>query len=64
MIELNDEQISAVNGGTRIPYIVQPGDTLSALAKKFNVTVEQICKWNKIEDPNKIDKGQKLTFYY
>ena len=64
MIELNDEQVAAVKGGTKIPYIVQSGDTLSKLSKKFNVSIEQICKWNNIKDPNKIDKGQLLTFFY
>lgn len=61
---LHDDDLAAVQGGTKIPYIIQKGDTLSKLADKFNVTVEQICKWNEIADPNKINEGQLLIFKY
>ena len=43
---LNDEVLQDVSGGTQIPYIVAPGDTLEEIAKKFHCTVEQICRWN------------------
>ena len=32
---LNDEELSAVQGGTQIPVIIKSGDTLGALAKKL-----------------------------
>ena len=41
-------------------YVVQPGDTLWNLAKKFNTTVDDIVKINDIENPDLIYPGQKL----
>ena len=43
-----------------ILYIVQPGDTLWKIAKKFNSTVDELVRMNGIEDSNKIDIGQKI----
>lgn len=39
---------------------VVKGDTLSALAKKYNTTVQAICKLNNIKNANMINIGQKL----
>jgi len=41
-------------------YIVQKGDTLSAIAKKFGVSVQTIADINNIKDVNKIYVGQVL----
>lgn len=41
-------------------YIVQPGDTLSALAEQFNTTVEEILVANDMSDPNNLQAGQEL----
>ena len=61
---INDEKLSEVSGGTQIPYVVQPGDTLAKLAAKFNCSVEQICRWNNVKDPSQIVVGQKLIFRF
>jgi LysM repeat protein len=47
---------------TTIPseYIVQKGDRLSDIAKKFGLTVAEIAQANGISDPDKINYGQKL----
>ncbi len=42
-------------------YTVQEGDTLSAIAERFNTTVEAIAEANNITDPNLIYVGQVLT---
>ncbi len=42
-------------------YTVQEGDTLSAIAERFNTTVEAIAEANNIADPNLIYVGQVLT---
>ncbi|MBO7197484.1 MAG: transglycosylase SLT domain-containing protein [Tidjanibacter sp.] len=42
---------------------VKSGENLSAIARKYGVTVKQICKWNNIKDPSKIRVGQKLEIY-
>ncbi len=42
-------------------YTVQSGDTLSAIARKFGVTVAAITAANNIANPNLIKPGQVLT---
>ena len=41
-------------------YTVKKGDTLSAIAKKFNTTVGALVALNGIKDPNRIEVGQVL----
>ena len=41
-------------------YTVREGDNLGRLAKKLCVTVEAIAKLNDLEDPSKLQIGQKL----
>lgn len=41
-------------------YVVQSGDTLSAIALQFNVSVEALAARNGIEDPRALRAGQKL----
>ena len=43
-----------------IKYIIQSGDTLSEIAQKYNVTVEELALINNIEDVNKIYTGDVL----
>lgn len=40
---------------------VKAGMTLSGIASVFNVTVDDLARWNHIEDPDKIVVGQKIT---
>lgn len=42
-------------------YQVQPGDTLSALARSAGTTVSEIARANGISDPDKIQAGQTLV---
>ena len=44
-----------------IIYFVQPGDSLFAIAYRFNTTVENILKFNRIPNPNLIFVGQRLV---
>ena len=57
-------QVLKIGGGSSIPsteyYIVKSGDTLSAIAKKYGTTVNQLASWNNIANVNKIYVGQKL----
>lgn len=41
-------------------YIVQRGDTLTAIARKYGTTVNKLVQDNKIKNPNLIQIGQKL----
>jgi len=42
-------------------YVVQPGDTMQAIAERFNITVDDLVAKNDIKDPNNIFAGQKLV---
>ena len=44
-----------------IYYTVKPGDTLSAIALKYNTTWEYLAQINNISNPNLIYPGQILT---
>lgn len=41
-------------------YTIKKGDTLSAIAKKYDTTVDKLVKLNNIEDPDKIYAGDKI----
>ncbi len=43
-----------------LEHEVQPGDTLYAISRKHNVSVEQIRTWNNIDASNLLKVGQKL----
>lgn len=52
-----------VSGSKRKKYTaitIRPGDTLSALGKKYGKSVAWLCKVNKIANPNLIYAGHKL----
>lgn len=61
---LNDDVLEQVSGGTMVPYIVRSGDTMEAIAERFHCTVEQICRWNNIRNPQDLKAGQKLVIYF
>lgn len=42
-------------------YTVKAGDSLSMIAKRFNVSTRDLMKMNKLSNANKIHAGQKLT---
>lgn len=41
-------------------YIVQKGDNLTILAKRYNTTIQNLVKLNNLQNPNYIVVGQKL----
>jgi LysM repeat protein len=41
-------------------YTVQAGDTLGAIATRFNVSIDDLVQANDIEDPNVIPVGLEL----
>lgn len=43
-----------------LEYQVQAGDTLGALARRFEVTIDEIVQANDLSDPNRLDVGQTL----
>lgn len=42
-------------------YIIQPGDSLSGIASRFNISLNDLLAANNISDPNNISAGQRLT---
>jgi murein DD-endopeptidase MepM/ murein hydrolase activator NlpD len=42
-------------------YVVQPGDTLSSIAARFNVSITDLMGANSISDPNLLSAGQELV---
>ena len=63
-VAMNDEEMDQVTGGSILPYAVQSGDTLAKIAKKYNVTMEQLIKWNDIKNPDMITVGQQLKIKF
>ena len=51
---------SSSSGSSAQYYEVRSGDTLSVLAAKYGTTVNQLCQWNGISNPNLIYAGQRL----
>jgi LysM repeat protein len=51
---------SDLRSGTLIPYTVQAGDSLGAIAARFNSTIDAIIEENNIENPNALFVGQIL----
>jgi len=43
-------------------YVIKSGDTLSKVAKRFSVTIDELLAANpEIKDPNKISEGQEIV---
>lgn len=57
--EVQNEINKRMNASS-IFYQVQPGDTLSGIAAKYNTTWQQLAKKNGITNPNYIMVGQKI----
>jgi LysM repeat protein len=66
MKPISDIEMENVTGGTQIPYVVRPGDTMDKLAEKYHCTVEQLCRWNNIDikKANELLVGQKLIIRF
>jgi membrane-bound lytic murein transglycosylase D len=57
------ETVVTSNEATENPtdfYEVQKGDNLFSIAKKFNVSLEDLKKWNNLNDSN-VEQGSKLA---
>lgn len=50
------------SGPHKVGYTVQSGDSLFAIANRFNVQIEDIVRWNQV-NPRSLRPGQKLTLY-
>lgn len=50
------------NGPQKVGYTVRSGDSLHAIASKFNLQVGDILRWNNV-NPSLLQPGQQLTLY-
>lgn len=46
----------------KMGYTVKSGDSLFGIANKFNIEIEDIVRWNRV-NPRSLRPGQKLTLY-
>ena len=58
--EVNRITKSNNNNYAHLTHLVKAGDTLTAIAKKYNTTVDALVKLNNIPNPSRIYVGQKL----
>ena len=65
--EVSTEEMENVAGGASsrryITYTVVKGDTLTKIAHRYGVTVNDLVYWNGIKNPNLILPGQVLRIY-
>ncbi|WP_010250264.1 phage tail tip lysozyme [Acetivibrio cellulolyticus] len=54
------ESNSGKDSGKTVKYVVKSGDTLSKIAAKYGVTVNELAKYNNIANPNLIYVGQVI----
>jgi len=47
----------------RIGYRVRQGDSLARISQKFRVSIDQLCRWNRINKHKYLQPGQRLTLY-
>jgi len=59
----NNPSTSSMYKGKKIFHRIQPGETLSGIAQKYNVRIKAIQQWNRLKNSNRIYSGQRLTIY-
>lgn len=47
----------------KVGYYVRKGDSLARIAGKFNVSINDLVTWNKLDKKKYIKPGQKITIY-
>lgn len=58
--DVQEKECEKKNEYSMVVYFVKPCDTVWKIAKMFKVTMDSIIKVNDLEDPNKINVGEKL----
>ncbi|MBM3136772.1 MAG: LysM peptidoglycan-binding domain-containing protein [Chloroflexi bacterium] len=54
------QAVTAQDNGTLPVYIVQPGENMTEIAQKFNITLQELINANNLIDPNFISAGTQL----
>lgn len=53
---------SSSDNGRSVAYEIQPGDSLSSIARQFQVSVSDLRRWNSLNGDG-IRAGETLTLY-
>lgn len=69
--ELTENEAAEATGGRfdpilgdQNPYItVQPGDTLASIARRYNVSIDQLCRANYMRGTDTVRPGQILKLW-
>ncbi|MEQ1506791.1 MAG: LysM peptidoglycan-binding domain-containing protein, partial [Myxococcota bacterium] len=51
---------SAVEAPEAVVHVVQRGETLTVIAKKYGVDADDLVSWNHLRDPSHVEVGQRL----
>lgn len=62
LLDTNKSGAGSTSSGGTITYKVKKGDTLSKIAARYHVTVNQLKKWNHLRSTN-LSIGQKIRIY-
>jgi membrane-bound lytic murein transglycosylase D len=54
---------NAASGSKAVGYSVRSGDSLALIADRFDVSVDDIVRWNTLDRRNSLQPGQKLTLH-
>jgi len=54
---------SGLIASERVTHKVRSGESLSVIARRYNVSVKELQTWNKISDPRRLRAGQTLTLF-
>ncbi|MBI4640412.1 MAG: peptidoglycan DD-metalloendopeptidase family protein [Candidatus Tectomicrobia bacterium] len=54
------DQLREIPQGRHLVHLIQRGETLSAIARRYNVDLAQLVEANKIPSPNQIRAGEML----
>jgi len=55
---------SGLIAADRVTHRVRSGESLSVIARRYNVSVKDLQRWNNISDPRKLRAGRNLTVFY
>jgi len=56
-------RVVAPPGTEAVQHRIAQGDTLSSIATQYGVSIDDLRRWNQIDDPSLIKFGQELTVY-
>ncbi|XKF14336.1 transglycosylase SLT domain-containing protein [Halomonas sp. BLK-85] len=57
----NDKETTLASTSTPQTHRVEPGDNLSTIAQRYNISLRDIMRWNAIDRPEALQPGQLLT---